>query len=77
MKYSHFKAEYKVMLNNSAAQKYETPYTGPFVMMRFLTNVTVNIQHGLTHIRYNIPKIKPYKSDANIEYHNTAKCVMI
>ena len=55
------------MLNNHAAYKYETPYKGPFVIKRCLPMGTVNLQYGLTKIRYNIRHIRSYKSDLNVE----------
>ena len=55
------------MLNNIAAYKYETPYRGPFVIPWFFTNGTVNLQQGATKFRYNIRRIKPYKSNTNVE----------
>ena len=55
------------MLNNHAAQKYETAYKGPFLITQCYTNGTVKLQYGLTQIRYNIRWIKPYTSDKNIE----------
>ena len=55
------------MLNNHAAYKYETPYKVPFLITQCFTNGTVNLQHGVTKIRYNIRQINPYKSDTNVE----------
>ena len=43
------------------------PYTGPFVITRCWTNDTVLLQIGATEIRYNILRIKPYKSDTQVE----------
>ena len=31
------------------------------------TNGAVNLQYGLTKIKYNICLIRPYKSDTNVE----------
>ena len=53
----------KVMLNNHAAYKYETPYKDPFLITRCCTNGAVNIQYGPTQIISNIRHIKLYKSD--------------
>ena len=55
------------MFNNHYAYKYETPYKGPFVIMRYFTNDTVNLQYGPTKNRYNIRWINPYKYDTNVE----------
>ena len=55
------------MISNHAAQKYETPYKGPFLITRCFTNGTVNIQYGPTKIRYNIRRINTYKSDTKVE----------
>ena len=54
------------MLANHNAYKYETPYKFTFVITQCFTNVTVNLQCGLTKIRYNIRQIKPYKSDTHV-----------
>ena len=55
------------MLNKHTAIKYETPYTGPVVITRCFANGMVNLQCYEIQIKYNIHRIKPYKSDANIE----------
>ena len=60
----------KVMLDNYATYKYETPYKGPFVITRRFNNGKVKIQYGWTKIRYNIRRIKPYKPDINVEHIN-------
>ena len=41
-----YKVGDKVILNNHALQKHETPYNGPFVITRCFTNGTVNLQYG-------------------------------
>ena len=43
-----------IMLTKQTAYKYETPYTGPFVIKRFWDNGTVSLKNGATDIRYNI-----------------------
>ena len=58
------------MLNNHNAYKYETPYKGPFLIMRCWTNGMVRIQYGPIQVRHNIHWIKPYKSDTSVEYIN-------
>ena len=55
------------MLNNHTAYKYETPYKVIFVITRCFTNGTVNLYYGPTEIKYNISRIKPYKTDTNVE----------
>ena len=55
------------MLNNSTLYKYENPYKGPSLITRCFTNGTVDLQYGTIKIRYNIHRIKPYKSDTNVE----------
>ena len=59
------------MLTNHTVYKYETPYRGPFVMTQCFTNGTVMLQYGVTQNQYNIRRIKPYKSDAKVEYPNS------
>ena len=58
------------MLTNQTAYKYETPYKGPFLITQCFTNGTVKLQCGVIKITYNIRRIKPYKSDKNVEYMN-------
>ena len=65
-----YKVGDKIMLNSHNIYKYETPYKGPFVIMRCWTNGTVTLQYGPTKIRYIIRWINPYKSDTNVEYIN-------
>ena len=55
------------MLNDHAANRYETPYKGLFLITKCWNNGTVSLQYGATKNRYNICHIKPYKYDANIE----------
>ena len=59
------------MLTTHTAYKYKTPYKGPFVITQCFTNVTVNLQCGAIKIRYNIRRIKPYKSDTKVEDYNS------
>ena len=55
------------MLTKQTAYKYETPYTGPFVITHCFKNGTVKFKNGATQITKNICSIKPYKSDAQVE----------
>ena len=43
------------------------PYTCPFVITQYFTNSMVNFQCGGLKIKYNIRRIKPYKSDTKAE----------
>ena len=67
--------EYKVvdkfMLTNHTAYKYQTPYTGPFVITQCFTNGMVKLQYGATKNTYNICRIKPYKWDTKFEGSNS------
>ena len=65
------------MLNNHAEYKYETLHKGPFVITRFWTNGTVTMQYRPIKIRHNIRRIKPYKSDTNVEDITSKICVKI
>ena len=47
------------MLNKHTAIKYETPYTGPFVITRCFANGMVNLQCYEIQIKYNIHHISP------------------
>ena len=55
------------MLTNHTAYRYETPYKGPFVIIQCFTNGMAMLQYFATEIRYNIRRIKPYKSDTKVE----------
>ena len=55
------------MLTKHNEYKHETPYTGPFLIMRCWTNGIVSFKTGATGIMYNIRRIKPYKLDTKVE----------
>ena len=57
-----------IMLTKQTAYKYETPYTGPFVITQFYTKGTLKLKCGATQIMYNICRMNPYKSDMEVEY---------
>ena len=59
------------MLTNHASYKYETPYKGPFAITQCFNKGTVNLQCGAIKIKYNIRRIKPYKSDTKVEDFNS------
>ena len=59
------------MLTNKTAYKNEIPYKVPFVITQCFTNGTVNLQHDVIQIKYNIRRIKPYKLDTTVEYFNS------
>ena len=40
---------------------------GPFLITQCFTNITVELQYGVTKIRYDIRRIKPYKFDTKVE----------
>ena len=67
--------EYKfgddVMLNKRTVYNYETPYTGPFLITQYWTNEKISSIIVATEIRYNIHRIKPYKSDTKVEDSNS------
>ena len=58
-----YKVGDNVIITKHTAYKYETPYTGPFVITQYFTNGTVKLQHFTTRRTYNIRCIKPYKYD--------------
>ena len=66
-----YKVGYNVVLTKQNAYKYETPYTGPFVITQCFTNGTVNLQYGAIQIKYNICYIKSYKLDTKVEDFNS------
>ena len=57
----------KVMLNDHAAYKYETPYKGVFVITKFWTTFKVTLQYDAIQIMYNTRHIKPYKYVTNVK----------
>ena len=65
------------MLTKHIAYKYETPYTGPFVISQCFTNGTVNLYYGPKKNRYNICRIKPYKYDTKVEDYNSKICLVM
>ena len=65
-----YKVGDKVMFTNHTAYKYETSYTGPFVITQYFTNVTENFKYGGTQIKYNIRLTIPKKLDSKVEYFN-------
>ena len=58
------------MLDNHTAYKNELLFKGPFVKTQCWSNGTVTLQYFPTKIRCNIRRIKPYKSDTNVEDFN-------
>ena len=62
-----YKVEDKVMLAYHTAYKYETLYTGPFLITQCFTNGTVKLQCCATQITYNIRRINPYKYDTKVD----------
>ena len=63
----NYKVIDNAIITKHTAYKYETPYTGPFFITQYFTNITVNLHCGTKKIRYNIRHIKPYKSDTKVE----------
>ena len=59
------------MLTKHTIYKYETPYTGPFMITQCFTNGTVKLQCGAIQITYNIHHIKTYKPDTKVEDSNS------
>ena len=62
-----YKVGDKVMLTYHTAYKYETLYTGPFVITQFFTTGTKKRLCDETQITYNISRINPYKYDTKID----------
>ena len=63
----NYKVRDKVVLNNNNTFKYQTPYKGTFEINQCWSNGAVTLQCDATKIWYNISRIKPYKSDTNVE----------
>ena len=59
------------MLTNHTAYTYEIPFKGPLLITHYFTNGMVNLQCGRKKIRYNVHRIKPYKSDTKVEGFNS------
>ena len=66
----YYKVGDTVILTKHTAYKYETPYMDPFMITQCFTNDILELKYSATKIRYNICRIKPYKSDTNTEYIN-------
>ena len=62
-----YKVRDKLIINKHTAYKYETPHTCPFVVTRCSNNGMINLQCVAMKIKYNIRRIKPYKSDVSVE----------
>ena len=62
----YYKVVYKVVLNNNATLRYETPYNGLIEIAQYWTAGMVTLQRGVIKIRYNIHHINTYKYDTNI-----------
>ena len=77
VKDNYLKAVDNVLLDYNTAYKYETPYTGPFVITQCFTNGTVNLKCGPEKIGYNIRQINPYKSDTKVEDISSKICLMM
>ena len=65
-----YKSGDKVMLHKHTVYKYDTLYTGPFVIKQCFNNGTVNSKCGEIKITSNIRCIEKYKSDTKAEYIN-------
>ena len=63
-----YKVRYKLMSANHTVYKYETPYKFSFVITQCFPTGMINLQCGAIKIRYNIFRIKPYKSYTKVEY---------
>ena len=61
------------MITNDSDFKYETSYKGEFEITQCWTNGTATLQCGAIKNRYNIRHIKPYTSNAHVEYINFLK----
>ena len=66
--YHEYKVGDKVIPNHSYDFKYRTLYKGSFDITQCCTNSTVTLKCGVIKIRYIICHIKPYISDAHLEY---------
>ena len=64
----YYKVGENVMLKKKSEYKYETPYSGPYVIMKMRTKGTVTLPMGKTEIKYNIFQINTYKIKTNFEY---------
>ena len=66
-----YKVGGNVMLTHRTSYKYETPYSGNFLITQCLTNGMVNLQCGAIQIKYNILCIRPFKFDTKVEEYNS------
>ena len=56
----NYRVREKVLMRNKRANKYETPYLGPYPITKVWTNGNVTIRRGPVQERINIRWIKPY-----------------
>ena len=56
----HFQVEDQVLISNNKANKYETPYKGPYTIIQTWTNGMAKFSMGATTDRINIRRLKPY-----------------
>ena len=56
----HYKTGDKVLLKRGTENKYESPYEGPYSILKIHDNGTVRLQRGAVTDTINIRRIKPF-----------------
>ena len=65
--YYDYKVGDNIILNDKAELKYETLHNRPLEIIQCWNNDTVTFKMGVVKIRQSIFRIKPYKSDKNVD----------
>ena len=59
-KNNHFQLDDQVLIMNNQANKYETPYKVPYIIMQTCTNGMLTLRMGGTTYRIITHRLKPY-----------------
>ena len=70
--YKRIPYEYKqgdqVLIRKGSENKYETPFTGPYIILMVNDNGTVKLQKGAVTDSINIRRLTPYNRPSNIDH---------
>ena len=55
----------KVLMRRGTENKYETPYAGPFEILKVNDNGTVRLMVNSVEDSYNIRRLEPYHSETD------------
>ena len=63
-----YKVGDKVLLRRGTENKYETPYQGPYTLLRVMNNGTVRMKIKNVEDTYNIQRLTPYLGPNDIDH---------